>query len=285
MTALQVFIFYGLADKYHANMALWQMLLVLSGTHLAVFYSILVGTLDSYTLTVVIHQALLITGAQFIHLLTFQRKAWHRWLYVANTLSALVEFTISNLWPAWINRNSNYCPTLTDAISSVRKERERWTIFLLVLSFVLSLSDATVRAIDTIRNKDVDRKKGDHSIPTLPRCILWDRNLWNRRRRAYLAIGVLFYLLSIYNVEVNIIRYFHEVVQQVGGLSSAENGWGFGQVVAIFVALIAFGATVRNYLIHKLAPFAKKTKSIKPERPLSDLICRSGSGHRRICRR
>src|SRR5438045_3556947 len=107
------------------------MLLVLGGTHLAVCLAIRKGTMDPYTLTVVIHQALLITGAQFIHLFTFQRRSWHRWLYVANTLLTLAEFAVSNLWPTWINRNSNYCPTLTDAISAAQKEREKWTVFLL----------------------------------------------------------------------------------------------------------------------------------------------------------
>ena len=261
------------------------MLLVLGGAHLAVFLSIRDGTLDPYTLTVFIHQALLITGAQFIHLVTFQRKSWHRWLYVGNSLLTLLEFTVSHLWPGWINRNSNYCPTLTDAISAARKEREQWTVFLLVLGFLLSLSDGVVSTIDGIRNKDIDRKKGDRSIPTLPRYILWDRNLWNRQRVAYLTGGALVYLLSIYNLESNIIRYFHKAVQQVGGVSSAENRWGFGQVVGIFVGPMAFVAMMHNYLVDTLAPFAKKTKSMKPERSSSDLMYRGESRDRNVCRR
>ena len=120
------------------------MLLVLGGAHLAVVISIRDGMMDPYTLTVVIHQALLITGAQIIHLSTFQRRSWHRWLYVANTLLTIVEFAVSNLWPTWINRNSNYCPTLTDAISAARKEREHWTVFLLFSSCLLSLMDVIV---------------------------------------------------------------------------------------------------------------------------------------------
>ena len=264
MTLFQVVVCYGAADTYYAAAALWQMLLILSGTHLAVGLSIHEGIMDPYTLTVVIHQALLINGAQFIHLFTFSRKSWHRRLYVANTLSTLVEFAMSKLWPTWINRNGNYCPELTDAISAAQKEREKWTVFLLVLSFLFSLTDVIVSTIDRIRNKNVDRKRGDHSIPTLPRSILWDRKLWNRRRVAYLATGVIFYLHSIYNVEVNIIRYFHETVQKVDGLSSTENRWGYGQIVAILVCPAAFVVTVRLLAINKLKA-AKKTKSMKRE--------------------
>ena len=241
------------------------MLLVLSGTHVAVAISIREGTMDPYTLTVVIHQALLLTGAQVVHLFTYQRKSWHRWLYVANTLLTIVEFAVSNLWPTWINRNSNYCPTLTDAILAARKEREHWTVFLLVFSFLLSLTDVIVSKIDAIRNKKVDRKRGDHSIPTLPRWILWDRKLWNRRRTAYLTIGLSFYLFVISNVELNIIRYFHEAIEQIDGLSSAENSWGFGQVAAVLVGLAALGTMVRLLLIKKLKALAKMTRSVKPE--------------------
>jgi hypothetical protein len=241
------------------------MLLVLAGTHLAVAISIREGTMDPYTLTVFIHQALLLTGAQVIHFFTYNRKSWHRWLYAANTLLTIVEFAVSNLLPTWINRNSNYCPTLTDAILAARKEREHGTVFLLVSSFVLSLADVIVRKIDTIRNKDVDRNRGDHSIPTLPRWILWDRTLWNRRRKAYLTIGLSIYLLVIYNVELNIIRYFHKAIRQTDGLSSAENSWGFGQVTAVLVGPAALGLMVRYILIKKLKALAKMTRSVKPE--------------------
>lgn len=241
------------------------MLLVLAGTHVAVAISIREGTMDPYTLTVVIHQALLLTGAQAIHLLTFQRRSWHRWLYVGNTLLTIVEFAVSNLLPTWINRNSNYCPTLTDAILVARKEREHWTVFLLVVSFLFSLADVIVSKIDAIRNKDLDRNRGDHSIPTLPRWILWERKLWNRRRKAYLTIGLSIYLFLISNVELNIIRYFHEAIQQIDGLSSSENTWGFGQVSAVLVGPAALGFMVHSILIKKLKALAKMTRSVKPE--------------------
>ena len=111
----------------------------------------------------------------------------------------------------------------------------------------------------------MDRTRGDHSIPTLPRWILWERKLWNGRRIAYLAIGLSFYLLVICNVELNIIRYFHKAVQQIDGLSSTENSWGFGQVAAVLIGPTAFGIMVRLLWIKKSKARAKMTKSIEPE--------------------
>lgn len=261
VSVLQVLIYYVIANHSNSKFAVWQVSLGGIALHLFNFYFVFVGQLDQYTLMITIHLSLLLNGPQLIHLFKFQRRSWHRWYFVTNTICTLAEFLLSCLRPAWINRNGNFCPELNNAMEATQVERLNWTIFLLVLNIGLSLCDVLVSATDRLRNKD--KKPGERSRPTIPRFVTWDKNVWSSRRVVYCVVGYLLLFLSICNLEVAIIRHFHESVRHVDALSSAENGWGaYGQMIPAFSAIVPFFVNLRTYLISVTYTYAKKTKGM-----------------------
>jgi hypothetical protein len=217
------------------------------------------GQLDLYTLIVINHQTLMVTGLQFIHLLKFQRRSWHRWFFVANTIAVVFEFISSWAFAQWTARS--YCPALRDAIQLTQGQRYDWTIPALTLSIILSILDVSIATWDKHNNKNVDRKKGEHSRPSIRRVVLWKRANWNWQRIVYCLVGMLWTIFSIYNVEYFIIRGFHEFVQGISGVSSPENGWSPGQILTLAAtAITIFAAILRPYLISVTLIYAQKER-------------------------
>jgi hypothetical protein len=259
---LQVLVFFIISDYNYSKNALWQAALLLMALHLSTFLLMIFdGRVDQYSLTVMIHQALLFNGPQIIHLFKFGHKTYHRRLFVANTLCTLAEFFLSCFRPAWINRNGNFCLELSSALKAVQAERVNWTIVPLVLNCVLTICDILKAKSDQYINKD--RKPDEHHRHTVPRSVTWDKQHWTVRRKVYCVIGSLLLFLSICNVEINIIRDFHERARDFIGLSSSENDWKYyGQIIAGIVSPLGFLVVLRLYLRSFTKKYAKKTKGM-----------------------
>jgi len=259
---LQVLVSFIISDYNYSKNAVLQAALLVIALHLSTFLLIVFdGRVDQYSLTVMIHQALLFNGPQIVHLFKFGHKKYHRWLFVVNTLCALAEFFLSSLRPAWINRNGNFCPELSSALEAVQAERVHWTIGPLVLNCGLTLCDVLKAKSDQYINKD--RKPDEHHRHTIPRSVTWDKQHWTLRRKIYCVIGTLFLIFSICNVEINIIRNFHERARYVINLSSSENDWKYyGQIIAGIVTPLSFLLVLRKYLLDFTYKYAKKTKGI-----------------------
>jgi hypothetical protein len=259
---LQVLVFFIIADSNYSKYALCQAALLLMALHLSTFLLMLFdGRVDQYSLTVMIHQALLFNGPQIIHLFKYWRRGHHRWLFVANTLCTLAGFFLSCLWPAWINRNGNFCLELSSALEAAQAERVNWTIVPLVLNCGLTLWDVITAKSNQYINKD--RKPDEHNRHTVPRSVTWDKKHWTVRRKVYCVIGSLLLFLSICNVEFNIIRDFHQRARDVISLSSTENDWKYyGQIIAGIVTPLSFLVVLRNCLLDFTRKYAKKSKGM-----------------------
>jgi hypothetical protein len=224
------------------------------------------GLLDQYTLTVMIHGALLITAPQILHLFKFQRRRNHRRLYWINTAIILTAFVLSYYGGYQSSFSENLCPELREAIAMNRNHRAKVTLFGVVLCCFLTAIDIMVAAIDYIRNKFVDRKLGDHSRPTFPKWLLWNPKdqLWNYPRILYCVMAVTWFIFSIVNIEYLLIQDFHEYANHHtdGTITNSENRWAIGQIIAIIIALIWNFSCNRNFIAAKLAPLAAQEKGI-----------------------
>ena len=224
------------------------------------------GQLDQYTLTVMIHGALLVTAPQILHLFKFQRRKYHRRLYWINTTFIFLAFMASYYWGYQSNFAQNLCPDLREAIAMDRNHRAKVTLFGLVLSVLLSVIDIVVAAIDYSRNKFVNRKLGDHSRPTFPKWLLWNPKdqIWNYPRILYCVIAVTWFIFSIVNIEYFIIQDFHEYANHHtdGTVTNSENRWAIGQIIAFIAALLWFFSCNHDFIVAKLAPLAAQEKGI-----------------------
>lgn len=268
----EILIFYIVADYSYSKWAVTQVAFLVGAIHLFNSISFYTGQLDRYTLTVMVHQAVLVNGPQLIHLSKFQRRSWHRWFYVSNTIVTLIEYVVSLQWSSWINRNGNFCPQLTDAINATQGERANWTIVPLLINIILSSLDVLIAIIDKYRNRHVDRSKGDHSRPTIPRRFLWERKNCDCKRAAYFSIGVVIFFFSVFIVEFPIMWYFHKTIENIEGISSSEDGWGIGQCIAMSIGVMVLLTTLRSYLIKEFRPYARKAKGPLPMQILTDTI-------------
>ena len=261
MLVFGILTFYIAADHRFSKLAVGQASVWVIGFHVANIYFVLNGKVDQYTLMIMVHQALLLNGPQVIHLFKFQRRSRHRLFFITNTTFALAEFFLSWLYPNWTNREGNFCSKLSNAIEAAQRERITSTVILLVANVGLTLADVFIATSDRLRNKDT--KSGEHSRHTVSRFVTWDKAVWSRRRIVYIAIGLVFFSFSIYNLEINIIRYFHKAVEHVDGISSVENSWSYyGQLLGGIAPMVCFLFSLRSYGIKVTSPFAKRTKGM-----------------------
>jgi hypothetical protein len=242
--------------------SLLQLCLPLLGAHLITLSFSLSGKMDSYTMTFMIHQTLLVCGAQLVHLGKYYRKSRHRWLFAANILWTTVEVLFSTWGTSWTNRNGNFCPELSEAIAAAQQERTAWTMAPLFLSILFLTVDVIASWSDSqYAAKNIppgSKKKVPPEEAFLSPNLLWKKKTWNVRRWLYIGFGIGIYAFSIWNVEVRIIAHFHEKMQNVPGLSSAENGWTAGQILAFLVCVIVTGITTRSGCIKICKEFAQK---------------------------
>jgi hypothetical protein len=256
----------GDRTRYWTDKVVLQIAIQTAATFIAGGWFFSSGLLDQYTLTVMIHGALLITAPQILHLFKFQRRKYHRRLYYINTTLIFLAFMASYYWGYQSSFAENLCPELREAIAMDRNHRAKVTLFGLVLSIFLSVIDSVVGVIDHIRNKFVNRKLGDHSRPTLPKWLLWNPKdqLWNYPRILYCVMAVTWFIFSIVNIEYLLIQDFHEYVNQHtdGTVTNSENRWAIGQITAFIAALIWFFSCNRDFIAAKLAPLAAQEKGI-----------------------
>jgi hypothetical protein len=240
-------------------------------TYIAAAFFFLQRQLDQYTLTVMIHGALLVTASQMLHLLKFQRRTLHRRVYCLNTALLFLSFMASYYFGFQSGAEENLCPALSEAIAVEKYHRAKSTIFTLVLSALLSVIDVVVSWVDYVRNKNINRKNGDHSRPTFPKWLVWNpKDAWTFRRVVYCLIAVGWFTFSIFNVEYFIIRDFHNFANKDtdGAVTNNENRWAIGQVVAFIVAAGASAYCNYAFFWAKLVLYASQEKGISP-RPSS----------------
>ena len=182
-------------------------------------YKLYIGKIDQYTMTILLQGALVVTGPQLIHLSKFQRRTKHRRLFYLNTIASCLEYWVASFWFHQGGRNLNICSTLQEALHTTSQSRLPFIGNLLILSVILSITDVVVASIDGIRNKGIDRKAGDHSIPTLPRGILWESAHWTVRRGLYFLAGFSLYCYTIYAIEALTVRDLAETIAKADGIS------------------------------------------------------------------
>ena len=227
--------------------------------HGAFYYFFFTGNLDQHTMFVLIQGSFLVFGAQFIHFLKYRRPSEHRQFFIWNTVAVVFEFIFSLAGWNFGQRNLNLCPVLSEALHVRSKSRLGFSILLLVLSTIFSILDIVVARIDAHRNKDVNRRQGEHSISTLPRRLLWENTAFTLRRIVYHTLGVLFYCFTIYNIEYQTVRGLHKYLASIPGVTSHENTWSWGQAVAVVPAVLILIRAFSTYITKEITPpFAKR---------------------------
>lgn len=221
---------------------------------------------------VLIQGSFLVAGAQFIHFLKFLRPSAHRRFFIWNTAAVFLEFIFSVAGWNFAQRNLNLCPALSEAIHVRSKSRLGFSVLLFIFSTTFSILDIVVATIDARRNKDVNRRQGDHSIPTLPRWLLWDNTRFTVKRIVYQTLGVLLYCFTIYNIEYQTVRGLHKYLASIPGVTSQENKWSWGQALAVVPALLLLVKVFSTYITKEITvSFAKRQACTLPSHILASL--------------
>jgi hypothetical protein len=219
------------------------------------------GKLDRYTLDIMIHEALLTNGFQLIH--TLQRPDRpHRKYFAINIHLTTVEFVFlfvgtQDHFQGLIDRNTNPCPNLLQAMEDTQLHRLKWTILPFAGAWALVLVDSLVWFIDGYRNR---RKRSKHLWTKfiLPQWAVWDKSKWTRSRIVICGLGLTWWAFSVMTLELVIIRDFHLYVQQfTSGVSTDEDAWAYGQLLALLVALCGFTYAVRTWFMETMRPHAE----------------------------
>jgi|SRR5277367_123876 len=227
----------------------------------------LFGLLDQYTLTVMVHEALL-TNAPLFHLLlrySLEKTRTHRILFISNTILSTLEFAVSSgpsssqkgfnfahAIAKWIGRNKQMCPELMEGLEAARLHRINFTLYACVsLGITLTLSLYSVNKIDIARNKgEVYRPPGER-VHCRPQGFMWKVGEWSPQRVKVSIIAFVIFALSIINLEYCIVADFHAYMRQFSQISSNENGWSYGQLIPVGSTFAAFCYALRSWLIYE----------------------------------
>jgi len=214
------------------------------------------GKLDRYTLDIMIHEALLTNGFQLIH--TLQRPYRpHRTYFALNIHLTTVEFVFlfvgtKDHFRGLIDRNTNPCPALLQAMEDTQSYRLRWTVFPFAGAWFLCLLDSLIWFIDGYRN----RRKSSKSRWTkffLPKWLVWDNTKWTKSRILICGFGFLWWSFSLITLELFVIRNFHLYVQEFAtNVTSNEDVWSYGQLLALLVALSGFAYAIRTWFLETM---------------------------------
>jgi hypothetical protein len=214
--------------------------------HIINAYYMTQGSMDRYVLAVMIDQALLGTAAQAIHFLRHRRWSKHRLIFNFNVIWTLIEFICACAPSSRIDENKNLCPDVKTAIAATQNERIKATIPLLVVAILLAIADLVVYRIDKRRNSA--RQRGDPVIGFRPRVFTWDKGKPTVRKFLYFGLAIAWVVYSIFSMEWFVIRDLHVYTQNFNHVSSDENSWGAGQIIAVLTTLSFSGFTLGEWL-------------------------------------
>lgn len=259
-------------------MALTQVVAVIGSLHYLTIAFMSKGLLDQYTSTALIHYFLLLTGPQLIHFFRFRHLLWHRRIYWLNTCLILVESVISFGFPTWMSRNLNYCPELRRAFRKVPQEHLRSTIAGLVINVIFSVLEYWWSTYNVRRRTFLDREKNGKRRPVLPRWVTWDKSMWSGRRMIYCALGILWAACWVAYLESFILGTSYSLIKSLtdNAMSSTDNAWQFGQILALVQAATQLCINVRCGLLEFTKPWARRHRGLLPEICLPTLALRDG---------
>jgi hypothetical protein len=210
----------------------------------------LFGLLDQYTLTIMVHEALL-TNAPLFHLFlrySLDKTETHRTVFFWNTFFSICEFTFS--MGSWIGRNKRMCPELLEGLEAVRQHRTSFTLPCVLIGITLALSLFSVHKIDVNLNKGYPGyRPPSERNHVRPQYLMWKVSELSPQRAIVSIIALVIFALSIINLEHFIIADFHYYMRQFPQISSNENGWSYGQLIPAGSAFAAFCYAIRSWLI------------------------------------
>jgi hypothetical protein len=234
ITVALLLFFYVMQDHTSTEVSLLQFKvssIILHGLNALFIYR---GAMDRYVLFVMIDQALLVTGAQFIHLMRCGRRSNHRLFFNVNVAFTLVEFVCAYCRLFGIDRNLNMCPDMMETVSATQEKRLINTVIVLSVAIIFALLAQIIAPIDKWRNRGMkaDPPTQEHTVGFRPRGITWDKAKFSWRKIVYFCLGIGWTIYAIVSMELFTIRYFHAYAAQTQ-LSSDENSWGMGQIIAV----------------------------------------------------
>src|SRR5271170_4739637 len=212
------------------------------------------GLIDQYALTIMIHEALLANAPLLVLAFRFSFKGtWsHRVLLTINVCWSFVEFLFA-AWAdkssitKWAARNKDLCPDLKTAFNETLEHRLWFTFVPVILGIVLAFTISFVYLWDGIRNRG--RTYPRQWTFCRPMWIVWKVKEWSHQRKIICSIAACIYVFSIINLEYFIIHDFHSFMHRFSDMSSVDNGWSYGQVLAFCGGLAAFCYALRDWLI------------------------------------
>ena len=244
--------FYIAAHRESSRTAVIQLQISSIILHIVNFSYGMSGKLDRYTLSITIHEALLINGFQLIYTLKRSDRP-HRLYFGLNLHLTAVEFAFAFfLYKGIIERNINICSALQEGFLATQMHRLGFTIFPFVGAILLFFIDALVWFIDAYRNKN----RGRAPRYILPKWLVWDEKVWDKRRIIICLIGLVWWIWSVLTLEVFIIQDFHIYMRQFPDATSNEDAWSYGQIIPLCTALVAFVYAVRTWFIEEMRPRA-----------------------------
>ena len=230
-------------------------------THVLNFWFGYHGRSDQYILTVMIHCALLVNGAQLIHLIRPSRRSTHRWLFFLNTVCTATEFIVAYVSASRPDWNQRFCPKFIAALEDSQGTRIKYTIPPLALSILLSLVDMVTAFLEDRRRKQIEimtRRSGLSTSVALssfhPYSIGDFHDRESMKKRVICGTGLVLFIASVFNLEYFVIRNFHRHMQSAGFLSG-ENNWSFGQVLPPITASVFFLYMIRKAFEPILTPY------------------------------
>jgi hypothetical protein len=247
----QVLFFYIAAHRESSHAAVIQLQTFSFTLHLVNFIYGMTGKLDRYTLNIMVHEALLTNGFQFIHVL--KRSDQPHWMYLLyfglNTKLTAVEFAFAfNGYKGIIERNINICSALQKGFLATQMHRLGFTIFPFACAILLLFFGLLMRFIDAYRNKN--RPRTPRYI--LPKWLVWEERAWDERRKIICFIGLILWIWSVITLEVFIIRDFHVYMRQFPETTSSEDAWSYGQIIPLCCSVFAFAYAVWTWFIEEM---------------------------------
>ena len=221
----------------------------------------LFGLLDQYTLTIMVHEALL-TNAPLFHLFwrySLDKTETHRKAFILNTFFSIFEFTVSmgssnpekgfSTIAKWIGRNKRMCPELLEGLEAVRQHRTSFTLPCVLFGLTLALTLFSVNKIDVNRNKGNGYRPPSERNHVRPQFLMWKVSELSPQRAIVSIIAFFIFAVSIIILEHSIIDHFHHYMRQFPQISSNENVWSYGQLIPVGSAFAAFCYAIRSWLI------------------------------------
>ena len=249
----QVLLFYIIADHSSSHAAMIQLATFNLVLHLInVGYGI-VGLLDRYTLTVLIHQSLLATGPNLIYALkySYRHTESHRVFFRANAILTLVEFLFAfTQAEGIIDRKKIICSDLRNALRNNQRRRLLFTILPFIVGILLALVNVIIWCIDKSRNRFKKGKSIQEYEQLRPNWMMWKAKEWSRARIIVGFVATLIWVYSVVNLEY-FISDFHIQMRQFPDISSNENGWSYGQLMPFCCSIVGLFYAFRKLLIEK----------------------------------